>query len=101
MKFKVSIKQIISVSAMLLLGAAVIAGIFFGSFVRKYYPGFSTMLFISSVIFFGGIAFAIVERNIVIGIVTVLVTMLVPFIAARVEACWENCWECLCAIFPF
>ena len=101
MKFKVSIKQIISVSAMLLLGAAVIAGIFFGSFVREYYPDFSTMLFISSVIFFGGIAFAIVERNIVIGILTIFLTMIIPFISTRMEGYWESCWQCLRTLFTF
>jgi len=94
---KFSFKKIVSVSAMLLLSAAVISAVFFGSFVRGYYPDFSTMLFISSAIFFGGIAFAIVERNIVIGILTLFLTMIIPFISTRME----GYWQCLRTLFSF
>jgi hypothetical protein len=82
-------KKIISISLVVLLSTAVIAAVFFGSFVRKYYPGFSTMLFISSVVFFAGIGYAIIERNMAIGILTIFVTMLIPFIKTMLANYWE------------
>lgn len=82
-------RKIIFVSLVVLLSTAVIAAVFFGSFVRKYYPGFSTMLFISSVVFFSGIGYAIIERNIAIGILTIFVTMLIPFIKTMLANYWE------------
>jgi len=91
-------KKIISVSLVVLLSTAVIAAVFFGSFVRKYYPGFSTMLFISSVVFFAGIGYAIVERNMAIGILTIFVTMLIPFIKTMLANYWE--WL-VCQIHAF
>ncbi len=85
-------KKIISVAAGVIFTCVVIVTLFFGELVRSFYPDFSTMLFISSVIFFGGIGFAIVERNIVIGILTILATMLIPFIA-------KNFWKFLHSFF--
>lgn len=82
-------KKIISISIVVVFSAALIAAVFFGSFVRNYYPGFSTMLFISSVVFFAGIGYAIIERNMAIGILTIFVTMLIPFIKTMLANYWE------------
>ena len=76
-----------------------IVTLFFGSFVRVYYPDFSTMLFVSFVIFFGGIGFAIIERNIVIGVMAILVTMLIPFITKNFMDYWESYLKFLYSFF--
>lgn len=82
-------RKIISISLVVLLSTAVIAALFFAPFLKQYCPGFSTMLFISSAIFFAGIGYAIIERNIAIGILTIFVTMLIPFIKTMLANYWE------------
>ena len=82
-------KKLISISATVLFITAVIAALFFAPFLKQYYPGFSTLLFISSAIFFAGIGYAIIERNIAIGILTIFVTMLIPFIKTMLANYWE------------
>ena len=81
--------KIVSASVFVLLIGVVTAAIFFAPVLKRYYPGFSAVLFISSVIFFAGIGYAMVERNIAIGILTVLVTMLIPFIRTMLADYWE------------
>ena len=82
-------KKLISISATVLFITAVIAALFFAPFLKQYYPGFSTLLFISSAIFFAGIGYAIIERNMAIGILTIFVTMLIPFIKTMLANYWE------------
>ena len=82
-------KKLISISATVLFITAVIAALFFAPFLKQYYPGFSTLLFISSAIFFAGIGYAIIERNIAIGILTIFITMLIPFIKTMLANYWE------------
>ncbi|NVM20479.1 MAG: hypothetical protein HWN68_01695 [Desulfobacterales bacterium] len=82
-------KKLISISATVLFITAVIAALFFAPFLKQHYPGFSTVLFISSVIFFAGIGYAIIERNMAIGILTIFVTMLIPFIKTMLANYWE------------
>ena len=82
-------KKLISISAAVLFVTAVIAALFFAPFLKQYYPGFSTLLFISSAIFFAGIGYAIIERNMAIGILTIFVTMLIPFIKTMLANYWE------------
>jgi len=82
-------KKLISISATVLFITAVIAALFFAPFLKQYYPGFSTLLFISSAIFFAGIGYAIIERNIAIGILTIFITMLIPFIKTMLASYWE------------
>jgi len=82
-------RKIISISLVVLFGTAVMGALFFTPFLKQYYPGFSTVIFISSAIFFAGIAYAIIERNIAIGILTIFVTMLIPFIKMMLANYWE------------
>ena len=96
---KFNFKKIISVAAGVMLTCIFIVTLFFGSFVRVYYPNFSTMLFVSFVIFFGGIGFAIIERNIMIGVMTILVTMLIPFITKNFMNYWESYLKFLYSFF--
>ena len=79
----------IFISLVVLFSTAVMGALFFAPFLKQYYPGFSTIIFMSSAIFFAGIAYAIIERNIAIGILTVFVTMLIPFIKTMLANYWE------------
>lgn len=96
---KFNFKKIISVAVGVMFTCIFIVTLFFGSFVRVYYPDFSTMLFVSFVIFFGGIGFAIIERNIMIGVMTILVTMLIPFITKNFMNYWESYLKFLYSFF--
>lgn len=91
--------KIISVAAGVMFTSFFITTLFFGEIVRRFYPDFSTMLFVSFVIFFAGIAYAIIERNIVIGILTILVTMLIPFITKNFMDYWESYLTILYSFF--
>ena len=82
-------KRIVSVLALALFTIGVIVALFWGSFVRQYYPDFSTLLFVSALVFFGGIAYAIAERNIAIGILTIFLTLLIPFIKSMLAHYWD------------
>ena len=82
-------KKIVSVLAVALFTTGVIIVLFFGSSVKRYYPDFSTLLFVSSLVFFGGIAYAIAERNIAIGILTIFLTLLIPFIKKMLAHYWN------------
>jgi len=82
-------KKILSRLLGVLFAVAVVAALFFAPFLRQHFPGFSTLLFISSVVFFAGTGYAIVERNITIGILAVFITMLIPFIGTMLVDYWK------------
>lgn len=92
-------KKIISVATGVLFTCIFIIALFFGELVRSFYPDFSTMLFVSFVIFFGGIGFAIIERSIMIGVMTILVTTLIPFITKNFIDYWESYLKFLYSFF--
>ena len=76
-------RKIVSALSVALLFFAVTAGLFFDSFIKTYFPDFSAMLFVSAVIFLGGMAMAMIERNILIAILALVVTMMIPGIAEK------------------
>ena len=82
-------RKILSLSLVLVSGTAVAGALFFAPFLKQHFPGFSTVLFASSAVFFAGIGYAVIERNITIGILTVFVTMLIPFIETMLADYWE------------
>jgi uncharacterized membrane protein len=82
-------KKILSCFLAVLFGTAVIAALFFAPLLKQHFPGFSTVLFISSVVFFAGTGYAIIERNITIGILAVFITMLIPFIGTMLADYWK------------
>ena len=82
-------KKILSRLFGVLFAVAVVAALFFAPFLRQHFPGFSTLLFISSVVFFAGTGYAIIERNITIGILAVFITMLIPFIGTMLADYWK------------
>jgi hypothetical protein len=94
-----NVTKIISVAAGVMFTCVFIFALFFGEIVRRFYPDFSTMLFVSFVIFFAGMAYAIIERNLVIGILTILVTMLIPLITKNFMDYWESYLKFLYSFF--
>ena len=88
-RLAVTVKRIVSLLAVVLFTTGVIVALFFGSFVKSYYPDFSSLLFVSALVFFGGIAYAIAERNIAIGILTIFLTLLIPFIKKMLTHYWD------------
>ncbi len=85
----------------LMLLASIVAGLFFEAAVREYYPGFSSVLLVSALIFFGGIAYAIIERNMAIAVMAIFITALVPFIKKWLVNYWGWLNHNFYTIFPF
>jgi len=60
------------------LTSSLVAIFFFPDAVRGYYPDFSLIKFLSVIIFFCGCFYAVLERNIFVGLLTLLLTMGIP-----------------------
>lgn len=83
------IKQIIFASAIITLLISVALAIFCESLVQKFYPEFSSVLYLSSIIFFGGLGCAILNRKPVIGFLAVFITILIPFMYKWLVGYWD------------
>lgn len=83
------IKRVLIILAILSFLAAVIGGLFFESHIKAFYPGFSSVLFFSGLIFFGGIGYAIIERNMTIGIMAVFISFLIPLLGKWMASYWH------------
>jgi len=75
------------------LVCSVLIVFFLQDFVREYYPDFSVVNISSGIVFLCGCFYAILERNIFIGILTLLFTMAIPWIVYWFRIYWQ--YECL------
>ena len=82
-------KQIIVTSVIIVLLISVMLAIFCESWVQKFYPDFSSILYLSSIIFFGGLGYAILERKPVIGFLAVFISMLIPYMQKWLVGYWS------------
>ncbi|MEA3428860.1 MAG: hypothetical protein U9Q84_06575 [Thermodesulfobacteriota bacterium] len=84
-----TIKEIIFASAIIILLISVALAVFCESLVQKFYPEFSSILYLSSIIFFGGLGCAILNRRPVIGFLAVFITILIPFMHKWLIGYWD------------
>ena len=82
-------KKILFFMAVVLFAALIVGGLFYEDLIKQYYPGFSSVLLFSGIIFFGGITYAIVERSLIIGAIAVILTILVPLINKWLVNYWD------------
>ena len=75
----------------------VIAGLYYESAIRKYFPEYSAVLFTSAVICFAGLIYALIMRNLVIALLTVLGAAAVPWLVAW----FTNYWPLVAPKFTF
>jgi len=83
------LKQTIITSAIIVFLISVALAIFCESWVQKFYPGFSSVLYLSSIIFFGGLGYTILDRKLIIGLLAVLLSALVPFMQKWLVGYWD------------
>ena len=76
------------VTLVLILILSMIAGVYYEQSIRKYFPAFSAVLFVSGVVCFSGLAYALVMRNVFIGILVIIGTAAVPWLFNWFSAYW-------------
>jgi len=72
------LRRIFTVTVWAAVIAAVLAGTVFSGLIRQFYPGFSGTWVAGMAVFLLGTGYAVTERSIVIGILTLLVSMTIP-----------------------
>lgn len=65
-----------------------VAGFYFQMEIRRRYAGFDPTLWVTGVLFFAGMIFAVMDRNIVIAFIVITVTVAVPFLKQWVVVYW-------------
>ena len=76
------------VSLVLILILSMIAGIYYEQSIRRYFPAFSSVLFVSGVVCFSGLAYALVMRNVFIALLVIIGTAAVPLLLSWFTAYW-------------
>ena len=65
-----------------------IAGVYYESVIRKYYPDYSAILFVSAILCATGLIYALVMRNIMIALLALLGTAAIPFLVDWIRLYW-------------
>ena len=65
-----------------------VAGFYFQVEIRRRYAGFDPTLLVTGVLFFAGMIFAVMDRNIIIAFIVITVTVAVPFLKQWVMVYW-------------
>ena len=81
-------RQIIKIAAAFILIVGVIAGLYYESAIRKYFPEYSAVLFASAVICFAGLIHALIMRNLLIALLTVCGAAAVPWMVVWFMNYW-------------
>ena len=72
------LRRILAIAAWAGVIAVVLAGTVLSGYIRQFYPGFSGTWLVDTAVFLFGTAYAVTERSIVIGILTILVSLSIP-----------------------
>ncbi|MGA9535821.1 MAG: hypothetical protein WBR24_07915 [Desulfobacterales bacterium] len=65
-----------------------VVGFYFQMEIRRRYPGFDPTLLVTGVLFFAGMIYAVMDRNIIIAFITITVTVAIPYLKQWVVAYW-------------
>lgn len=93
--FQMLFSNILVLLFIVVIGGTLLAGTIFEDLIRIYDPTFSGPLLISSVVLIGGLVYAIIERNIIIGIFAVIVSMTVPLVHEYIRMYGSNIVQAL------
>lgn len=63
-------------------------GFYFQMEIRRRYPGFDPTLWFTGVLFFTGMIYAVMDRNIVIAFIVITVTVAIPLLKQWVVDYW-------------
>jgi len=83
------IKQLLVRIGVAALLVSIALAIFCEALVQRFYPEFSSVLYLSAVVFFGGIGFAILDRRLLIGALAIGVTVLIPVMQRWLTGYWD------------
>jgi hypothetical protein len=76
------------VTLVLILILSMFAGIYYELSIKRYFPAFSAVLFVSGVVCFSGLVYAMVMRNILIAVLIIIGTAAVPWLFNWFAAYW-------------
>ena len=76
------------VTLVLILILSMIAGIYYELSIRRYFPTYSAVLFVSGVVCFSGLVYALVMRNVFIALLVIIGTAAVPWLFNWFAAYW-------------
>ncbi|MGB5986627.1 MAG: hypothetical protein WBG37_15080 [Desulfobacterales bacterium] len=79
---------ILKTAAGLIVLLTLAAGVYFQAQIQKHYPGFDPTLWATGAVFFGGMTYAVMERNIIIVFIVLVATVAVPFLKQWAVAYW-------------
>ena len=83
------VKQLLVRTGVVVLLVSIALAIFCEPLVQRFYPEFSSVLYLSAVVFFGGIGFAIMDRRPLIGALAVGLTLLIPVMQRWLVGYWD------------
>lgn len=78
------IKTVTGLLVLLILMSA----FYFQMEIRLRYPGFDPTLLVTGALFFAGMIYAVMDRNIVIALIIITVTVAIPFLKQWMVAYW-------------
>ena len=67
---------------------SIIAGLYYESVIRRYFPEYSAILFVSGIVCFVGLIYALIMRNIFIALLTIIGTAAIPWLVNWFTAYW-------------
>ncbi len=71
-----------------LLNIVIAVGICFEPYIKIYFPSYSAVFFVSAVICFGGLVYAMTIRNIYIAVLAMIGAAAVPWLMYWFKAYW-------------
>jgi len=80
---------------LLVLAGLSTAGLVFRSSIEAYCSSVSWLEVVSMMIFLGGVLYAVLERNVIIGLVSVMAALILPWVKEWAVTYWPWVKECL------
>jgi hypothetical protein len=67
---------------------SIFAGIYYESVIRRYFPAYSAILFVSGIVCVTGLVYALIMRNVFIALLTIIGTAAIPWLVNWFMAYW-------------
>jgi len=81
--------------ALVFLFGTCITGVIFHESIARYCSTVSWVVVLSMTIFLGGVFYAVLERNLIVGVVSVGAAIVLPWVKTWVLAYWPWIHQCL------
>jgi hypothetical protein len=84
-----------TIYAMVFFLALAVSGLVFHEGIRDYCSTVSWITVLSMMIFLGGVFYSVLERNIIVGIVTAVAALVLPWVKTWMVAYWPWIYQCI------